>query len=290
MGASSSAMRTTKKSDLSSHLANLQTNTGNVAPPSYSEVVPGPPPQSYMPTRELSPLSRYTSPNINLIVGPDQVCLTVQQHVLDKAPFNMRNDFQDMVANGCIHLPNDDPEGIAELVDWLYTNTVSPITFDKTNPLRSENEFQQCQAKAKAYVIASKYGIEALMNKITDMFVAYHKTRFVNPGTITILTRAGLRTSKLRQFLLWSFVASLLKRGMEAGNNTWTTFCLRDDQFETSIMGLDPTDMLDVLRECHLEYHHRMSGFTQAPHYVQGRCAWHTHERSHRCSGQEPGQ
>lgn len=173
-------------------------------------------------------LHDYASPNVKLLVGRKKVEFNVQENVLSKV-----THFQKCLNLGfkeastkTIELLDDDQEGIAQLLHWVYTGPMSDIPCDKTSVNRSQAEVQRSMSLVQSYVVADNYSVEGLTNRIVDIFITYFGGHFPIPSLITTLTEAGLETCRLRQFFVHHLARAIADA--RSGCARWQDYIDRD--------------------------------------------------------------
>lgn len=147
------------------------------------------------------------SPIITLRIGPDETTLRAQENILCRLPFfraALQGGFQE-ASDKTITMPEDDPESIGTLIEFLYTGSYSytfqlaalPGTDDgDTIPI---SDVTQGSFHVAVYAVASKYDCEELVKGALSNF-KYVLTQLTGLDVITLWKAAydkGLYLSQL---------------------------------------------------------------------------------------------
>ena len=143
------------------------------------------------------------NPTVTLNVGPDRRAFHVHQELL----FGSSPVFQAAFSGayqesdeGCMALPEEDPETVERLMHWLYFRSLGLI---KAVCSKTSNErFWQL---ARLSTLADKFNVEHLKNSIIDESFAMRKNSNVVPPTLLVIAyiyENTTETSSLRKLMV----------------------------------------------------------------------------------------
>lgn len=147
------------------------------------------------------------SPIITLRIGPDNTTLRAYEAILCRLPFfraALQGAFQE-ASEKAITMPEDDPESIGALLEFLYTGSYS-YTFQPAVLSGADDEdnsticdVTQGSFHVAVYAVASKYDCEALVKGALSNF-KYVLTQLTGLDVITLWKAAYDKGLHLSQF------------------------------------------------------------------------------------------
>lgn len=178
-------------------------------------------------------------------------------------------------------LPDDEPEAVADLLYFVYSEHVKPIEYISGVPL-SDKERSRVKAYIRAFIVADKYSAEATANRILDRLVDYHMSCVANPQTITLLSEAGLQNTSLYSFLV-DEVAARIRNEIrdETSNSLDQSFATDGSKLFGELSSSDLLAILTALMKIKKESKYPSDKFKRVP------CLLHTHLSTPKCVSDE---
>ena len=169
-----------------------------------------------------------------------------------------------------ITLPEDNPEVFEKLLEYIYYGQIKTKTVDELMAAPDEEKEGYLMLLFNVYVDADKYCMEACQNHVMDFFFQYSHNYYPRPCTIFELGKRGLRTCKLRKFLIHDL--SLATKEYSWQQDT----ILDEDIMQVVTAGGD--DAVDYFTAC-------MQRNTEAnsSNPPGEKCDWHTHNTTEEC-------
>ena len=131
-----------------------------------------------------------------------------------KSPFfqaclNSLSGFREASEN-VVTFPDDDPEVFAQVMKWVYSSTVTTPTISDDDP--AEN-FTAVTLLLNTYMLADKWCMEDLQNKLLDVICDWHRPQTTSPFFIKKLMDKGSPDCRLKEFLIQQLAFDLRKEG-----------------------------------------------------------------------------
>lgn len=219
-----------------------------------------------------------------LIVGEQRVELYVVRPMLEQIPFfnnALKGDhFREALEKEFI-LADDDPEAVADVLYFVYSDHVKPVDYVDGVPL-SDKQRGFVKAYIRAFIVADKYSAEATANRIIDRLIDYHMSCVANPQTISILSEAGLQGTKLYEFLVDEVAARIRNEIKEETSNSLNqSFATDGSELFSDVSSEDLLAIMVSLMKIKSEPKYPSDKFKKNP------CLLHTHQLTPKCISDE---
>lgn len=148
----------------------------------------------------------FSSETLTLVVGPEAKQLFVQKDILLQIPYfrSALNSGEYIVSKEkTFTLPEDDPQAVADVLYFVYTNYVSELPSYTGDAAKESNAADAC---LKAYIAADKFMAEDIANSLLNELIRYYEKKTVSPRQIAILSAAGFEGSSLYKLFMRQMV------------------------------------------------------------------------------------
>lgn len=135
-----------------------------------------------------------------LIVGREEKHLSVPHDILTLVPFfatALSSGAFEESRNKVFRLPEDDPQAMADLLSFSYTNEVKEI-----DSLFADDAAEMAISYIRAYIVADEFKAEVIANRLVDRIIRVYASFFPTSSQITLLSQANLENKLLYQLLV----------------------------------------------------------------------------------------
>ena len=231
-------------------------------------------------------LRGFGSQTYTLIVGPGKEKLTVQEQILTTIPY-----FKTALSSSgfresqtiTFDLPEDDPQAVADVLDFTYTGTVAAILFNSEDSQQPE---LVAYSYLRAYIVADKFKAEVTANQLVDEVIRYHKGLVVYPGFLEVLGDAGLHDCALYKLLAQGMLNDLRENQYDRGFEP----CSGEEKlvFDDMVQKLSKEDLLHIIYAAKgFKYEGTTDPITEASNDL---CKYHKHDLTEKCTTTTPSR